>query len=67
MISILETSGEKAHEITTFLLDEPDDLQQIPKKQIGDMVYIVSTGEWKILSSQNEWKLFITDFNFDEF
>lgn len=56
MISILTTSGERAYNITDFLADTEEDLKNIPKMHAGDRVYIVATGEWKILSSKKEWQ-----------
>ena len=66
MISVLKTNGERAYEITTYVIDTIDDLKDVPKVHIGDNVYIISVGEWKILSSDGEWKSFISDLNIDE-
>ena len=61
MISIWESNGERAYDITDFLADTEADLQNIPKSHIGDRVYIVETGEWKILGSSGEWELLMDE------
>ena len=56
MISIIDTNGERAYNITEFLADTEADLAKIPKFHPGDMVYIADTGERKILSSKGIWE-----------
>lgn len=57
MISILETNGERAYNITEFLADSIEDLEKIPRVHAGDMVYIIETKEWMILSADKKWQL----------
>lgn len=61
MIFIWETNGERAYDITDFLADTEADLENIPKAHVGDRVYVVETGEWKILSSAKKWKPLVNE------
>ena len=56
MISILETKGERAYNITEFLADSIEDLAFIPKVHAGDIVYITDIKEWRILDSNKVWQ-----------
>lgn len=56
MISILETNGQRAYNITEFLADSVKDLVNIPRMHAGDIVYIIDTKEWKILDSNKTWQ-----------
>jgi hypothetical protein len=56
MISILQSNGERAYNITEFLADSTNDLDNIPREHAGDMVYIIETKEWKILDSNKIWQ-----------
>ena len=56
MISIWETNGERAYNVTDFLADTEADLENIPRLHMGDRVYIIETGEWKVLSSEKQWE-----------
>jgi hypothetical protein len=66
MISILETNGERAYNITEFLADSIADLENIPKVHAGDLVYIIETKEWKILSSDKMWQPLVDDIFLEE-
>ena len=66
MISILETNGEQAYNITEFLADSEKDLEFIPRVHAGDRVYIIETKEWKILSSNKMWQLLTDDIILEE-
>lgn len=56
MISILETNGERAYNITEFLADSIEDLEKIPRVHAGDLVYIVETKQQMILSADKKWQ-----------
>lgn len=61
---ILISDSHRTYGITEYVVDNINDLNTVPKRNVGDTCYIIETGEQKILTLINDtldWVPFITE------
>lgn len=56
MIGIIEQNGNPVYGIYSYILDAPEDLENLPRKGApGSTALVASTGNIYILNNQREW------------
>ena len=55
MIALIAHDGETSYGIKQYALDTPEDLNKLPKCQMGSTAIVISTGEAYMINSQGEW------------
>lgn len=57
MINLLSQSGHQGYGIKEYILDTPDDLDNLPvTDKAGSTAFIISTSQVYMINSRGEWK-----------
>ena len=57
MINLLAQSGHQGYGIKEYVLDTPEDLQDLPiTDKAGSTAFIISTSQVYMINSKGEWK-----------
>lgn len=57
MINLLSQSGHQGYGIKEYILDTPDDLDNLPvTDKAGSTAFIISTSQVYMINSKGEWK-----------
>lgn len=57
MYQVTEQYGNRTKPCTQFTCDKEADVSTIPKKSIGDVAYVIETGNVYMCNSSGEWIL----------
>ena len=57
MINMKSQSGHTAYGLKEYILDTPEDLQDLPiTDKAGSTAFIISTSQVYVINSKGEWK-----------